>query len=462
MRNVLTVLTAILLLLSVCLPIPAAGSLDAYLIAKSDSRKYNAIACDNGTVAWVEYGSGISGKPGYYPRSIYRYDIVTGRKELVLADTSWKRDLDLSGKNYVWSDGRGIFVYDESRNLLTFLYSKADQYSPCIDGDVVVWVEHSGQEFSLTAYDLASGDHRMIASSREFLGNPAMSGHRVVFCERRDGKDGIISLDLISGEQTVLCSEEGPRTMPAIDGDLVVWADGRDGPYQVYLFDLETEMSGPVSPSLSFQMYPDLSGDLVVWEDYGNSPGDPSGPDARLGEIRLYDREKNETEIVADGPFPLEFPRISNEYVVWADGRNEAHDIFLRKVSGGGRSPFPGPGGPADSASPTYSPTPDTKVRYYSTIPGGGIEWYSLTPPERATGLSFELRWEDPSSSLSLAVVSPGGSTWRFSDAADSRSDQAVRMTISGIAGGPLEPGTWVVAVSGDGREPVPYDLCWY
>jgi beta propeller repeat protein len=464
MRKAPVVLPAILILLCFCLPaVSGAGSFDSYLIAKSESRKYNQIAFDGRTVAWVEYGSGEADGPGFYPGGIYRYDIVTGWEELVLADTSWKRDLDLSGKRYAWSDGRGIFVYDEAQNLLTFLYSNADQYSPCIDGDTVLWVERSGREYSIAAYDLASGGYRRVASSMEYLGDPAISGYRAVFCERRDGRDAIVCLDLATGEGAVLCMEEGPRTMPAIDGGIVVWADGRGGPYQVYLYDLETGESGPVSPSGAFQMYPDISGGLVVWEDYRNSPGSPAGPGGRRADIRLYDRESNKTGIVIEGPFSVEFPRVSQGYVVWSDGRNNAHDIFLRKYSGDGRSPVPGGEGLGLPAVPTPSPTPDTKVRYYSTISEGEIEWYSLDPLAGDTKLSFELRWEDPASSLVLAVVSPGGSAWHFSDKDDLRSDQAVRMTISGVAGGPLEPGTWVVAVSGSTKkEPVPYDLCWY
>jgi hypothetical protein len=115
------------------------------------------------------------------------------------------------------------------------------------------------------------------------------------------------------------------------------------------------------------------------------------------------------------------------------------------------------------SATPTVVPTPDTRVRYYSTISDNEIEWYSLEPPVSDKEISFELRWNDPASSLSLTLVSPGGSTWHFSDADDSRTDRAVRMTISGVSGEYLEPGKWTVAVAGDSvKDTVPYDLCWY
>lgn len=456
------VVSLILLSLFLC-TVPCSGedSFDAYLVAKSDSEKYNAIACDEGDVAWVEYGAGRDS--GYYSRAIYRYNVSGGRKELVIRDSSWKRDLAISGNRYVWSDGRGIFLYDDTQGKLTFLFSSNTQYSPCIDGNTVLWVETNEREYSLVMFDAVSGTHRTVVSSTGSLGDPAISGNRVVYSEAGLTNDRIMLLNLTTGERTVLCDEPGSRTMPAIDGDRVVWVDGRNGPYQVFLYDLKNREAKRVSPSDSFQMYPDISGNLIVWEDYRDSPAGSQGFRGN-GDIRLYDTTTNMTQIVAEGPFSLEFPRVSGEYVVWSDGRNEAHDIFLYHYSGNRTHNFLVTGmGTGYSASPTTLPTPDTRVRYYSTISNSEIEWYSLEPSPGDRKISFELRWNDPTSSLSLTLVSPGGSTWHFSDADDSRSDQAVRMTISGVNGGYPEPGKWTVAVAGESaKHPVPYDLCWY
>ena len=457
------VVSLILLSLILCsVPCSGADSFDAYLVAKSDSEKYNEIACDSGNVAWVEYDAGPGS--GNYSRAVYRYNVSGGRKELVIRDTSWKRDLAFSGDRYVWSDGRGIFLYDEVPGKLTFLYSPGSrQYSPAIDGSTVLWVETNEREYFLVMYDVVSGTHRTVVSSTGSLGYPAISGNMVVYSEAGPTHDRIMLLNVTTGEKTVLCDEPGSRTMPAIDGDRVVWVDGRTGPYQVFLYDLKSEDAQPVSPSDSFQMYPDISGNLIVWEDYRNASAGSQGFRGN-GDIRLFDTTKNMTRIVAEGPFSLEFPRVSGEYVVWSDGRNEAHDIFLYHYSGYRTRNFLATGtGTGYSATPTTIPAPDTRVRYYSTISNGEIEWYSLEPSLEDKEISFELRWDDPASSLSLTLVSPGGSTWHFSDADDSRPDQAVRMTISGVSGGYLEPGKWTVAVAGDSAErPVPYDLCWY
>lgn len=454
-----TAALGILLPLLFCVPgVMGADSLDTFLIAKSTSEKYSAIACDNGTVAWIDYGSGTT--PGNYTRTIYRYTIATGRKDVVIRDTSWKRDLAVSGNRYVWSDGRGIFLYDEARERLVFLYSSHEEYSPCIDGSTVLWVEERDRESYLVTYDAVSGTHRTVASSSSRLRNPAISGDRVVYLETGPAGDRILLTNLTTGKTVVLCDEPGSRDMPAIDGNQVVWADGRNGTYQVYRYDLASGISGPVSPSGSFQMYPDISGDLVVWEEHRVVPDGPSGFLDERGDIRLYNQATNLTETVATGSYPMEFPRVSGSYVVWSGGGNDTHDIFLHRYSASRTSDMVTWGGETGYATaPTAVPARDTRVRYYSTLTRGEIEWYSLEPPAGTGNISFELRWSDPAASLSLAIVSPGDSAWRFTDSDDSLRDQAIRMTLSATDREQLETGTWTVAVAGD---PVSYDLCWY
>ncbi|MFA6333568.1 MAG: hypothetical protein WCX22_11480, partial [Methanoregula sp.] len=274
-----------------------------------------------------------------------------------------------------------------------------------------------------------------------------------------------VLVNLTTMEKTVLYDGPGSRSMPAIDGDNVVWADGRNGPYQVFLYNLKSGVSKPVSPSGSFQMYPDISSNLIVWEDYRNSSAGSFNYQRGSGDIRLYDIATNTTKIVAEGQYSPEFPRISGRFVIWSGGNDDAHDIFLYRYPENRAQDLLGrQEGTAYSAAPTTVPTPGTRVRYYSTISNGEMEWYSLEPSQTARQVSFELRWNNPRSSLSLTLVSPGGSTWHFTDTDDTREDQAVRMTISSDrSGGYFEPGKWTVAVTGDSVDgTVPYDLCWY
>jgi len=464
MKTIFFVLGIVALILFCAVPCYGADSFESYLIAKSNSYKYNTIACDDGNIAWVEYGG--DSNPGNYSRVIYRYNISEGRKDVVIRDPSWKRDLAISGNRYVWSDGRGIFLYDSTQGKLTFLYSPGNQSSsPCIDRSTVLWVDYNKGNYSLEMYNAMSGMHRIVVSSATPLGEPAVSGDRVVFREAGPANDLMVLVNLTTMEKTVLYDGPGSRSMPAIDGDNVVWADGSTGPYQVVLYNLKSGVLKPVSPSGSFQMYPDISGSLIVWEDYRNSSAGSFTFQRGRGDILLYDMAANTTKIIAEGQYSPEFPRISGGFVVWSGGNEDTHDIFLYRYPETRAQDLLGlQEGTVNSAAPTTVPTPGTRVRYYSTISKGEMEWYSLEPSQKADRISFELRWNDPTTALSLTLVSPGGSTWHFTDADDTRQDRAVRMTISsGIPKGNLEPGKWTVAVTGDSvNGTVPYDLCWY
>jgi len=454
----------VIFLASFFYPAFASGaSIDSYLIAKSDSEKYNSICFDRDRVVWVEYGGGPGNGPGSWPRSIYRYSVATGKKDLVIADTSWKRDLDVSGDRYAWSDGRGIFVYDEGDHRLLLLYSSRAQYDPRIEGNVVLWEERDDDTSRLVVYDLVSGEHRTVVSTADRLDHPAISGDRLVYCEGRVGDHRVMLENLTTGERTVLCAGPEWHAMTAIDGDIVVWVDMRDGPYQVYFYDLGTGESGPVDPSGAYQMYPEVSGDLIVWEDYRNCSRLLPGTIEEYGDVRLYDLRSNTSRVIAEARPGMQFPKVSGGFVVWSEGCDSSHDIFLYNYSGE-RTDLPAGGVRGDySATPTASPSRDTRVRHYSTIGRGEIEWYVLETSPGDPEILIELRWDDPSSSLSMSVVSPGGSTWRFFDPDDTITDQAIRMTVSGRAAARDVPGRWTLAVSGDevdGR--VPYDICWY
>ena len=110
----------VILLLICAVPVYGAGSFESYLVARSDSLKYNSIASDNGNVSWVEYSSGLDSQND--SRTIYRYSIADRKKRTgypgYLMEAGSRR---YQGTRYVWSDGRGIFLYDDAKNRLTFL-----------------------------------------------------------------------------------------------------------------------------------------------------------------------------------------------------------------------------------------------------------------------------------------------------------------------------------------------------
>lgn len=433
---------------------------DAEQIAKGDVARYNSYAFKDEVVAWLEYGTD---EDGLLESSIRRYNLSTGVQELVIADPSGKSSLDFSGDRYVWSDQRGIYLYDESEGKVNFLYSKNPQHNPVIDGDTMVWSEETADGSSiLRVYDISTGECTEI--SHGYLNSiyyPAISGEWIAFVEE----------DLYSGEKMIYLTNinrlnqfSGLGSMPAdvdqppsISGNTVVWTGETEGNFTTYYYDINTRKSGPVDPSGSAQLCPYVSGTHIVWLDFGPYPQNlPWG-----GDLILHDTESGKTEEIVTGR-KEDYPKVSGDYIVWLNSWGDEHEIYLYSFLDDGRVFSSDEEDGTGEATPTPLPTPGTKIRYYSKIKECGIDWYSLTPSEN-TQLSFEVRWKDPSAELALSVVSPSGEIWNFIDSDDDKDDEAIRMTIRQVDRSIREAGRWTVAVSGDKvNGEIEYDICWY
>ncbi|ADN36753.1 hypothetical protein Mpet_2003 [Methanolacinia petrolearia DSM 11571] len=458
----ITIILLIMVLILVC-PCCAQEISDAELISLGDVARYNSIVFDNDVVAWLEYDLD---QNRLLQSSIHRYNISTGMQELVVADPSGKFSLDFSGDRYVWSDQRGIFLYDESEGEITFLYSNNSQYSPVIDGDIIVWVEKIDDKRSiLRIYNISTGEYSEISGGMfDSFDYPAISGDWIAFI-KTDVYEGTMELCLHNlNEQNGYMSFTGAEVPvvyqpPSIDGNHVVWTGmNDDGYYNTFLYDIDTGKSDIVYPSDSAQLCPDISGNYIAWLDLGSYPSNlPWG-----GHLFVQDLDSGVTrEISPDSK--QEFPKVSGDYVVWLNARGDDHEIYLHSFLDDGRDFLSDDEDGIDDATPTPLPTPSTKVRFFSSIREGDTDWYSLVPTEITEQLSFELRWTENSSELSLSVVSPSGNMWIFDDDADGNDDCAVRMTISNISDDLLNSGRWTVAVTGK-KVPgdIDYDICWY
>lgn len=434
---------------------------DAEFISLGDVARYNSIVFDDDVVAWLEYDLD---ENDLLASSIHRYNISTGMQELVVADPSGKFSLDFSGDRYVWSDQRGIFLYDESEGEITFFYSDNPQYSPVIDGDTIVWVEkYDDKRSKLMIYDIPSGDHyEMSGGMFDSYDYPAISGDWIAFIEE-DTYEGTMKLCFTNlNEGTGYFSNADIPVVyqpPSIDGNRVVWTGmNDDGYYNTFIYEIGGGEPRVLAPSDSAQLCPDISGNHVVWLDLGPYPQNlPWG-----GDLFVHDLDSG-TTVEISPETDQEFPKVSGDYVVWLNAWGDDHEIYLHSFLDDGRDFLSDDEDGIEDATPTPLPTPGTKVRFYSKIQAGGTDWYSLVPSKDTTQLSFELRWTDPDAELSLSVVSPSGNIWLFSDGDDSNDDCAVRMTISNIYSGVQDCGRWTVAVTGkEIAGEVDYDICWY
>lgn len=456
----LRLISLILLVSLIAAPCFAQEIPDAEFIAKGDAARYDAIAFKDNVVAWIEYEQD---ENNMLASSIHKYNISTGMQEVVIADPSGKFSLDFSGDRYVWSDNRAIYLYDESDGKLTFLYTKNPQHSPVIDGDIVAWVEDIDDKRSaIKMYDIKTGEYRNIHrnSFYESFSNPAISGGKIVFI-REDIYENTRELCLydINHKNSLEIITDVPDVhySPAIDGDTIVWTGKNEGYYTTFMYDINTKKSEAANFTESAQLCPDVSGDNIVWLDFGPYPSNlPWGGNVYLHNIKTGITEKISKDRKQD------YPKVSGDYVVWLDNWGPGHNIYLYSFLDEGRDFLSDGDADYSNSAPTPLPTPETKVRFYSTISNGETDWYSLTP-SGSSQLSFELRWDNNDTELSMSVISPSGAFWHFSDMDDEKDDSAVRMTILKVESYFTDNGKWTIAVSGaDANSKTDYDICWY
>jgi len=452
----------LIFLLLAAYPCAAIKTPEPVVIAKSDSAKFNSVAFDNNTVAWIEYGANENGKTR---SSIHKFDILTGRQEMVIADPSGKSGLDISGPRYVWSDQRGIFLYDEQEYELKFLYSHNKQDNPVIDGETVIWEENTAGRSFLRMYDISTGKS---GEAVDGIGEntscllPDLSGDRLVFISREAESSAVylVLYNMTTCEMTNVARLPTMYQPPAIEGDLIIWAESYDDYYSVYMYSIKEKITSVISPKTGYQMYPDTSGGRVVWVYYGQRGEDVENG----GDIYLYESQTGNSTVISREGEDLDFPRISGDYVVWTDKCKDMNDIYLFGIPREGEPVSGGTHSSAFLSGPTPFPTPDTKVRFYSSIGKGGVQWYSLSPSGDESQISFELRWDNPEDELSLSIAAPDGSIRCFSDEDDGAGDSSIRITITGINSAYSLNSKWTVAVSGDSvsGESSFYDICWY
>lgn len=180
--------------------------------------------------------------------------------------------LDISGNGIVWHDRRNGNMDIYYANLTSgeehqITSSPADQTSPSISGDLIVWAEKiEGGYDNIHLYNLTSGDLKRITRDPAIRTDQVVSGEHVVWAQVRADDYDICCYNISSGNTTWITSELADQRWPKISGDLIVWSDNRSGGgTDVYTYDLSAQTETQVTNDSIDQLGADIDGSSIVW-----------------------------------------------------------------------------------------------------------------------------------------------------------------------------------------------------
>jgi beta propeller repeat protein len=220
---------------------------------------------------------------------------------------------------------------------------KANQQSPSISGDMVVWQDWRNQATSgldIYGYDLTTGKEFPVVVKPGPDSAPRISGQWVVYLEpTTQGKDlaDLHAHSLKTGEDFPIGIIPAPNnasngTYHAIDGDKVAWmkvTDATWGQYssELHLYDLtsrtDRKLTDPLPERLALDVSLSAQSEIVVF----NSPG---------GRWTVLDWHPSTPVVI-----PVTVPQksvsysllVSGDYLVWRIGLNrEGTDVNIYAV----------------------------------------------------------------------------------------------------------------------------------
>lgn len=182
--------------------------------------------------------------------------------------------LDISDNGIVWHDRRNGNMDIYYANLTSgeeqqITSSPADQTSPSISGDLIVWAEKNEEGYdNICLYNLTSGDLKRITDYPAVRTDQVISGEHVVWAQIRLSDYDICCYNISSGNTTWITSEPADQRWPRISGDLIVWSDNRDGNgTEIYAYNLSTQTETQITNDNIDQLGADIGGNNIVWMD---------------------------------------------------------------------------------------------------------------------------------------------------------------------------------------------------
>lgn len=237
----------------------------------------------------------------------------------------------VSGDLVVYTDNRNgnadIYMYDLSTGVETQLTSDTTpQILQDVDGGIVVYTDFTGGNAEIYLIDTATLAAQNITNDPATQQNPVISGGVVAWEDNRNGNDDIYAYVLSSATTQPVATESVDELRADVDGKIVVWEQLVSSTNSdLFMRDLGGTGVTRITNDSAAQVFPNVDGDYIVWQDNRNGNWD----------IFLYDLTTGvETQLTSD-PSDQRHPRVSGNLVVWEDNRNGNSDLYGYDISAG-------------------------------------------------------------------------------------------------------------------------------
>lgn len=264
---------------------------------------------------------------------------IVGTEYIVRMGETYKSSPDVSDNIMVWSESidgdSNIYGYDiETGQSFTVYGEPGGQYTPAIDGDLVVWLENEKENRFLRVKNLATGELIDITAGN-YPHAPDISGHYVVWQEVvvMGEESDIYYCDLDTMHVgAIFPDDRTDQSLPAIYDDFVVWKDNRGASDDIYGHRINSPIMEPtlICTDPGTQTKPQIFGTIVVWECQEETPSAIKG--YNMTTYESYDFGKKDKRQIS--------PFIYDKMVTWLeypDGVTGAKtDVFACNI---GKSP---------------------------------------------------------------------------------------------------------------------------